>query len=641
MGLRFATGLILAAFCSVGMARAAPPLASYGRLPALDLVRLSPSGNRIAFVAVTGENRKLFVRKVDGEAMLVNDVGTSKVRDIEWAGEDFLLISGSATLKFGTGLLNKWNVPTRAELPILLIANLKTGHISRALDQQHQDTFLGEASPLGARQIGGLWYEFVEVYKLDHGVYIYRIDLDSGRGAMMPGFNTVDEDFLIGSDGALAARGHYDEPTKTWNLYAGDHGKQLVVGRRSVLDLVGIDGLGRSPGTLLVNETDLGADTIDEYPTSPGSTPTPLFQGQEVDELVRDPNSHLLIGAILGRGAGAVFFDPKLQARYDAVRRAFPGYQVKLESYSADFGKLVVETSGGDDSGTYWLVDMTTSKAQDLMPAYPDIGPKDVGPTSLFKYAASDGLALEGVLTLPPGSSGKALPLVVIPHGGPIGASDKLGFDYWAQAFASRGYAVFQPNYRGSGGYGAALRQAGYGQWGHRMLTDTSDGVLALAKAGVIDPERVCIAGASYGGYAAMAGVTVQHGVYRCAVAVSGVSDVGALMAADGAGDDNPSGRYTRALFGANEPYEQAIVDISPLRHAEAADAPILLVHGKDDTTVPFVHSLGMNTRLLAAGKTVQFLPLEGEDHFWSREKTRVEILEATVSFVERYNPVR
>lgn len=130
----------------------------------------------------------------------------------------------------------------------------------------------------------------------------------------------------------------------------------------------------------------------------------------------------------------------------------------------------------------------------------------------MFRYAASDGLEIEAVLTLPPGKSAAGLPLVVIPHVGPIGVNDMVEFDWWAQAYASRGYAVLQPNYRGSSGYGRDFVQAAFGQWGRKMQTDLSDGVAALAKQGLIDAKRVCIVGASYGGYAALAGRNAPAG---------------------------------------------------------------------------------------------------------------------------------
>jgi dipeptidyl aminopeptidase/acylaminoacyl peptidase len=411
-----------------------------------------------------------------------------------------------------------------------------------------------------------------------------------------------------------------------------------MIERRSDLATVSI-GEGRKPGTVLVTETGPAQDTAQEYATPEDSTGTPTFVGLDVDEYLHDPNTGLLIGAVLSDG-GAIFFDPTLQRHYDAARKAFPGLQVTLKSFSADFRRMVVMTDGGDDPGTFWLVDVGAGKAQDLMSAYPTIQPKDVGATHLFPFKASDGLAMDGVLTLPPGSTAKNLPLVLMPHGGPIGFRDRVGFDYWPQAFASRGYAVFQPNYRGSSGHGAAFRQAGYGEWGHRMLSDMSDGVAALASAGIIDKSRVCVVGASYGGYAALASVTFQHGAFRCAVSVSGVSDVGAMMASWGDYSGSASGRYAQAMFGAAFSGDPRLQQISPLRHAAEADAPILIIHGKDDTVVPFVQSLGMNTMLAKAAKSVKFLPLDSEDHWWSHEATRVQILEASVAFVQEHNPV-
>jgi dipeptidyl aminopeptidase/acylaminoacyl peptidase len=620
-------------------ARAAPPVEVYGKLPALDLVRLSPSGERIAFIAVDGEKRKLFVRKTGGDALLVNPVGNTKIRDLEWAGEDYVLVIASIALKYGPGDRDMWHIRNRYETGLIFVADLKTGKVWRVLADNKTDTFGGAAVHLGSRQIDGRWYEFVASYNLRMGVFYYRVDLETGAAKPMPQFQGADLAYLIDADGKVAARSHYSQSTRTWELFAGGSGLSRVVGRHSDLDQVEALGLGRTPGTVVVAESG-DQDTLDEYPASPAASATPLFPGLEYDSLINDPATHLLIGAVLQRDQGAVFVNPALQRRYDAVRKAFPGLHLTFVSASSGLDKIVVQTDGGDDPGTYWLVDMATGKADDLMPAYA-IDAKDVGATSIFKFQAADGQAMEGVLTLPPGSQGKSLPLVVMPHGGPIGVYDWLGFNYWAQAFASRGYAVFQPNYRGSEGYGATFRQAGFGEYGKKMLSDINDGVAALAKSGVADPKRMCIAGASYGGYAALAEVTVEHAAYRCAVAVSAVTDVGAIMTRDGDSQDTASGRYVRALFGASFGGSVANSLISPVRHASEADAPILLIHGKDDDRVPFVHSQDMAEALRVAGKTVEFLPLEGEDHFWSHEATRIQILAASVAFVQKYNPVQ
>jgi dipeptidyl aminopeptidase/acylaminoacyl peptidase len=624
-----------------GLAHAAPPLEAYGKLPAIDMIRLSPSGNHLAFIAADGETRKLFIRNVGGDALLVSRVGTSKIRDIEWAGDDYLLMVASYTYKFSNGAIDKWSYSTRVELGVVLEANLKTGKVTRLLANDEGDTFGGAALYLGSRNANGTWYAYLVADNRRMGQFIYRVNLDTGDDKPLPNFQGADLGYLLDSNGRVAARERYAESTRLWSLMEGASGLRLVAERRSDLDRVALKGLGRTPGTGIVEEMGPRADTYDEYVLSSGAKPTRLFENLSPQSLIRDPNTHLLIGATLPRDGGAVFFDAKLQQRYDAIRRGFAAYHLGLESLSANLDRAVIKTDGGDDPGTYWLVDLTSGKAEDLMSAYPSIGQKDVGSTHMFQYKSSDGVNLEGVLTLPPDSAGKNVPLVVIPHGGPIDIYDWVGFDFWAQAFASRGYAVFQPNYRGSGGYGAAFRESGFGQWGHKMLTDINDGVISLSGAGVIDPKRVCIVGASYGGYAALAGVTIQHGLYRCAVAVAAVSDVGSVMGPDSDSSSTAGARYTRAVFGASFAGASAIADISPLRHAKEADAPILLIHGKDDTRVPIVHSLSMNAALKAAGKPVDFLQLDSEDHFWSHEATRLQIINASVAFVQKYNPVQ
>jgi len=222
-------------------------------------------------------------------------------------------------------------------------------------------------------------------------------------------------------------------------------------------------------------------------------------------------------------------------------------------------------TEGGDDSGTYWLVDIAKKAADPIGRPYPSVGAADVGPVRWVDYKAADGMAMRGVLTLPPGPARKGLPLVVMPHGGPE-SHDTPGFNYWAQAFAARGYAVFQPNFRGSTGFGAAFRDAGLGQWGRKMQTDISDGVAELARQGVVDPRRACIVGWSYGGYAALAGVTVQQGLYRCAVSYGGVADLDGMLAylAETTGTRTASMRAWKEFLGVTSAGASEIDALSP-----------------------------------------------------------------------------
>jgi dipeptidyl aminopeptidase/acylaminoacyl peptidase len=303
----------------------------------------------------------------------------------------------------------------------------------------------------------------------------------------------------------------------------------------------------------------------------------------------------------------------------------------------------VIFTEGDGDSGVYHYVNFDQRRADIVGEAYPAIPSDQVGPIRAINYKAADGLEIHGYLTTPPGVENPAgLPLVVLAHGGPA-ARDTMGFDWWAQALASRGYAVLQANFRGSTGYGVAFMEAGYGEWGRKMQTDLSDGVRHLAAEGVIDPKRVCIVGASYGGYAAMAGPTLDPGIYRCAVSVAGVSDLRRMVswvAETGARRDSTGVRYWNRFMGAGRTGDRSLDSLSSVRLAKTADAPILLLHGRDDTVVPIEQSRIMADALRREGKPVELIELAGEDHWLSRADTRQQMLRETVRFLEASNPV-
>ncbi len=332
------------------------------------------------------------------------------------------------------------------------------------------------------------------------------------------------------------------------------------------------------------------------------------------------------------------FFNARTQARVHAIYAAFPNLKISLNSWTDDYGRLIFYSDGQDDAGTWWWADIKSGSAKELGWLYPSVSGERIGPYRMVRYKAADGLEMEGILTLPPGINPTKLPLVVLPHGGPE-ARDEMGFDWWAQAFASRGYAVWQPNFRGSSGYTVAFRNAGFGEWGRKMQTDISDGVDELAHQGIVDPRRACIVGASYGGYAALAGVTVQQGLYRCAVSVGGVADLNALLSREQEGDRTGTLRYLKDFLGIKSFFNQSVDDISPLKLAKRADVPVLLIHGKDDTVVLFEQSKAMQRALKSAGKPVELVELKGEDHWLSRSVTRKAMLEAAVDFVQRHNP--
>lgn len=622
----------------------APPIEAYGRLPAMSDVSLSPSGERLAFVATDTDGRKLFVRTVAGQPLAVMPLQTSKLRDVYWGGERFVVFTISVTRKF---LLDRPPVEAWAAF----IIDLQTGKTSPVFGRATRswDAIFHQ---YGVAEVGGRWYGFFstleqtrvltgDVIFTDYNLDLFRVDLETGAVDLLNRGDESTSGWLLQGD-RVVARETYVDKTGAWKVTGGTGGQVLASGVEAFGE-AGFIGLGRTADTFLLSTwSETGHGSFRELSLATGQPTTPALPDVDAMSLQFDRTSRLLIGyTVAGDQRRTVYFDPARQAAIDKISRAFPGKRPWVVSASADRSRVVVFTDGADDSGTYWLIDLKALKADPLGGAYPRMTASRVGVARRFPYKAADGLALDGVLTLPPGREAKDLPLIVLPHGGPEGQSG-LGFDWQAQAYAARGYAVFQPNFRGSTGYGKDFRDAGFGQWGRKMQTDISDGVAALAAAGLVDPRRACIVGWSYGGYAALAGVTLQSGLYRCAVSGAGVSDLNMMLASEisSAGGSTAATRYWRAFMGADKPGAGAtLTSLSPARLAARADAPILLIHGKDDTVVPLEQSRAMEKALKAAGKPVEFVLLDGEDHWLSGEPTRIASLRAAVDFVLRHNP--
>jgi dipeptidyl aminopeptidase/acylaminoacyl peptidase len=316
---------------------------------------------------------------------------------------------------------------------------------------------------------------------------------------------------------------------------------------------------------------------------------------------------------------------------------AFPGVAVRALSWNTTLDKLIVEVDSPQRPIEYYFLDRTTHAASKIGSAYPDLQSFDLGATQPYPYKARDGLEIPAYLTLPPGKTAKNLPLVMLPHGGPD-ARDEIRFDWLAQFFANRGYAVLQPNYRGSSGYGETFTKAGAHQWGLKMQDDLTDGVRKLVADGIADPKRVCIVGASYGGYAALAGAALTPDVYACAVSFAGVSDLQKMLGFERArgGKDSQSDSFWTSRIGSTYEDTEQLRATSPAQHANQIKCPLLLMHGEGDTTVPIDQSEVMADAMKRAGKQVEFIRFAGEDHYFSLADTRIRFLKETEAFLQK-----
>jgi dipeptidyl aminopeptidase/acylaminoacyl peptidase len=304
-------------------------------------------------------------------------------------------------------------------------------------------------------------------------------------------------------------------------------------------------------------------------------------------------------------------------------------------SWSRDRSRFLVFGEHADDAGAYYLYDRESDKLRSIGKTYPALeGMAALGNRQAIKFRARDGKSVPAYLTLPAGVEPKALPLVLLVHGGPH-ARDTFTFDWWASFLASRGYAVLQVNFRGSTGYGYDWFNAGRGGWGTGVMqTDVEDGADALVKNGMVDAARICIAGASYGGYAALAGVSLTPKRYACAVSVNGLTDPERLFIDANWDRGSMISKWWRRSMGDDVKHMRSV---SPGENVERVLAPVLLIHGNQDSVVPVESSRTYNSKLLAAGKDVRYVELKGDDHWLSSAQTRTLMLRELESFLAKH----
>ncbi len=321
------------------------------------------------------------------------------------------------------------------------------------------------------------------------------------------------------------------------------------------------------------------------------------------------------------------FFDPELQKLRVALGKALPGKPlVTFIDASADESKLLLFAGGDTDAGTYYLYDKKTHGLAEVLPSRPQLSGTALASVRPVTFPAADGTPIPGYLTLPAGSDGKNLPAIVMPHGGP-GARDEWGFDWLAQFYAARGFAVLQPNYRGSTGYGDAWYQKnGFQSW-RTAIGDVNDGGRWLLKQGIAAPGKLAIVGWSYGGYAALQTSVLDPDLFKAIVAVAPVTDLETLRG-------EAYGFTNYALVDAFIGHGPHVREGSPAQNAAKIKAPVLIFHADEDLNVGIGESRLMASKLRGAGKQVELVEFKGLDHQLEDDTVRTQMLDKSDTFL-------
>jgi dipeptidyl aminopeptidase/acylaminoacyl peptidase len=627
-----------------------PPVEAFARLPAMNQPALSPDGQHLASIQVANGRPAALIYDlsvpIDSKLPVLIPYSDGIITDVNWANNSRLLITVEMQKSMLGGAINTWartiavdaDGKNRAQLFSNIDStafNYSTSFISD-FDLDDPDHIFMPLRTIYARLPGdtSMYVRF--------DTHLYSVDVNNGKARVsVPGGPNTGNYFMDGHGNVVARLDVENDPLKD-TILVRRNDDWVELASFDARDGGGARIAGLSPdGTALIRwHTDdtTGLTGLNALSLTDGhSAPFYADPKYDIDQALTDPWTGRVIGTVTVADLPVYrYFDPVMQNLQRGLETGFGSSTVHAVGWNVEKTKLIIAFDGPRQPRAYFVLDRTTHRAEPFALSYPELDEDVLGEVKPYAYKARDGLEIPAYLTLPPGKAPKNLPVVILPHGGPMGRDD-MRFDWESQFLANRGYAVLQPNFRGSSGYGAKFEEAGYGQWGLKMQDDVSDGVKKLIADGIADPKRICIVGGSYGGYAALAGVTFTPDLYACAAAWAPVTDLRqflATRASDYGRDSRMISSWTRFIGDRND--DAAKLDaVSPARNVEKIRVPVLLVHGKADSTVRIDQSEEMDQALRRAGKKVTFISIEKETHYMETSDTRIRWLTALEKFLK------
>jgi dipeptidyl aminopeptidase/acylaminoacyl peptidase len=630
-----AAGMILGAAAppqAAPASRTPLPAEAFAELPTVAGPEISPDGTRFAAKIAINGKQYFAVVAIDGSSHKLVALGESDLNWWRWVNNEWLVIGiGGEQPVDG----KPWYVSRAVGVQA---ATAKTLMIPNRSAAQNADDIIWTAKDGSARVM--IAYQ-TSIYSNEEGFWprVEEVDLATGSRRTVQASRAGVFSWYADPEGVVRMGIGMSEDGRSRRLLyreaAGASFRTVDRAKSNESRLTVPAMFLRDKGkALIIDDDEGGYSALYELNLATLERGKQLFatKGYDIGGLVRDADGFGYLGVAVEEDRPEIrWTDPAMAAMQARVSGMVKGAQVEIASLSKDRSVAILRLGGADAPGAWYIYRKADDSMVPLAENNVTIGMRRMHRVRTIRYKARDGVEIAAVLTLPKGSSGK-LPLIVMPHGGPF-ARDSETWDWWAQFMADRGYAVVQPNYRGSSGYGTPFTKKGEGQWGLAMQDDLNDAVTALADQGIADPKRVCMVGASYGGYAAMRAAQRDGAKYRCAVSYAGVSDLNRMVA-----------HQRNFLFSGSSTdwlKEQApdLKSVSPVNYPEQVSIPLLLMHGEKDRRVPIVQSRVMAQKLKAAGKDVTYVVQKEADHFFTRAEDRLEFLKALEAFLAKHNP--
>ena len=640
---------------SLASATANTALAGYDirdfvRHPIYSSVKISPTGQYLAATIDKGEQDVLAVmRTSDLKILKINQLPDKKsVGSFHWVSDDRLMFNavrkmGGYAQPFQTGEWFAVNADGSQPRPLIFYGTRDATQKGKAVGNQRFS--LLDVLKDNDRSV------IMEVRsprsREGAGTEVVRMDTLTGRRTSLG--RAPKENCGIALDAKKEPRfavcyssrdeeGEYDERTE---LHRRDEDGRWTLVSASKSDGVYMSVIRTAlDGTVYVSQSDGKApEAIGTLDTATGEF-SKLFQDEiaDVSRYIWSTDEKTLVGVVTEAGAPTVTLLKEAHpdgSLYASLAASFPDGMVNLSSHTDDGKQIIVSVYSDSNPGELYLYNRDTGQARFLMQSRQWLDKTKMASVKPFAYNARDGKRIHAYLTIPNGSDGKNLPLIVNPHGGPIGPRDNWGYNGEAQLFASRGYAVLQVNFRGSGGYGKAFQDAGHGQWGDGIQNDIIDATRWAIQQGHADPERICIYGGSFGGYSSLMAPIREPGLFKCTFGYVGVYDIDMMFKLGDIPQSESGQRFLRRTHGTKKP---DWTRNSPAQRAAEVKIPVYLAAGARDVRTPPEQTELMEKALREAGNPPEGVIIQsGEMHGFYDVDNRVKLYTEMLKFFDRH----
>lgn len=629
---------------SVSLAVEKLPVEAFANLPAIQNIRLSPDGTR--FVAHYNKDgfSILMGREVSGKKMnplVRTDNNKFQIRWIKWINNDVIAVS----IEFPSRRFGTKTVETRlmkvsfegGDFRAMVKSDLQRDSIRLGTEKKFEPQFQDDVIDWLPNDPNHIL--LAASFDSPYSQSVYRVSTKAGRKLIHPAKGDARHWVTDTMHRPRVYVAHeYQNGIYKVNIKNLEKKRWKMAWKFKDFDETSVWplGFGNEPDVLYVRAYHEGFKSIFKVNVlDPELTLELVHAGETRDvdgELLRAPSTGEVIGVVSNENNHYEIWADDYKPFVEGVSKVFGNRQAYIKDLSQNEERYLVYSEGSDKPGSFYFGDRATNKLIPIAHQYPKLKTVALNSKKRIEYTARDGQMIEGYLTIPKGMEAKNLPVIIHPHGGPIARND-AGFDYWTQFFANRGYAVLQMNFRGSSGYGFEFTQGGLNDWGLQMQRDISDGTQWLIEQGIADADRLCIAGASFGGYSALMSAALEPDTYQCAISFAGVFDMPKFRASK---RQYTSSEYWDKQLGKDD---KELTEASPQTHVKAIKAATLLVHGANDRVVSVSQSKDMAKALKRAKNKTRYLELKDGDHHLSIEANRVALFKAMDAFLAKHLP--